>query len=97
MAKKVEEIKAKEEQKEDDGRSKLARNLRVGTWILNIFAIIIGIVGAIQTESIFAILVSLGAVSIQTFVYTVLAAILDYLAEITSIARNGYKYTETNR
>ena len=25
------------------------------------------------------------------------AAVLDYLAELTSIARNGFKYTETNK
>lgn len=26
-----------------------------------------------------------------------LASILDYLAELTSIARNGFKYTEINK
>ena len=81
----------------DNGRSKLASRLRLWAWVLDILAFIIGVVIAIQTESFIAILISLGAVATQTFIYSVLAVFLDYFAELTCIAKNGFKYTETGK
>lgn len=86
-----------EEEKADNGRSKIASILRTVAWIIGLFAVISGIVTAFGTESILPVLITFGAGAMEMLVFYALADILDYLAELTSIARNGFKYTETNK
>ena len=86
-----------EEDKEDNGKSKVATVLRVVAWIIGIVAVISGIATSCGTDSILPILSTLGIGAIEMLMFYALAAVLDYLAELTSIARNGYKYTEANK
>ncbi|MBO5935654.1 MAG: hypothetical protein J6Q94_09240 [Clostridia bacterium] len=86
-----------EDEKVDNGRSKIASILRVVAWIIGIVAVISGVVIAFGTESIFPVLITFGVGVMEILTFYALAAILDYLSELTSIARNGYKYTETNK
>ena len=85
-----------EEEKIDTGRNKIAFLLRISAWIIGVIAFILGVVIAAQT-TLLPLLIALGASAIEILIFYSIAAILDYLAELTSIARNGYKYTETNK
>lgn len=86
-----------EEEKVDNGRSKIASILRTVAWIIGILAFISGIVIAFGTDNFLPVLITLGAGAMEMLMFYALAAVLDYLAELTSIARNGFKYTETNK
>ncbi len=86
-----------EKEKTDNGRSKIASILRAVAWILGILSVISGIVIAFGTENFLPVLITLGAGAIEMLMFYALASILDYLAELTSIARNGFKYNETNK
>lgn len=81
----------------DNGRSKIASMLRTVAWILGILSIISGIVIAFGTENFLPILIALGVGAIEMLMFYALASILDYLAELTAIVRNGFKYNETNK
>ena len=85
------------EEKIDNGRSEIASILRTVAWIIGILAVISGIVIAFGTKNFLPVLITFGAGAMEVLMFYALAAILDYLAELTSIARNGYKYTETNK
>ena len=86
-----------EEKKVDNGRSKIASILRTVAWVMGILAFISGIIIAFGTGNFLPVLITLGAGAMEMLLFYALAAILDYLAELTSIARNGFKYTETNK
>ncbi len=86
-----------EEKKIDDGKSKIASILRTVAWIICILSFISGIVIAFGTESVLPVLLTFGAGAMEMLMFYALASILDYLAELTSIARNGFKYNETNK
>lgn len=86
-----------DKEKIDDGRSNVASMLRMVAWILGILSAISGIVIAFETENILPVLIALGAGAIAMLMFYALASILDYLAELTSIARNGFKYNETSK
>ncbi len=85
------------EEKVDDGRSKIAFVLRTVAWIIGMLLFISGIVIAFGTETFLPILITIGVGTMEMLMFYALAAVLDYLAELTSIAKNGYKYTETNK
>lgn len=86
-----------EEEKVDNGRSKIAFILRTVAWVMGILAFISGIIIAFGIDNFLPVLITLVAGAMQMLMFYTLAAILDYLAELTSIARNGFKYTETNK
>ncbi len=86
-----------EKKEADNGRSKIAPILRTVAWVLGIVSIILGIVAYFETESPLPFLISLGGGGIEMLMFYVLASILDYLAELTSIARYGFKYNETSK
>ncbi len=88
---------SEEEEKVDNGKSKIASILRTVAWIMGILAFISGIIIAFGTDNFLPVLITLGAGAMEMLMFYALAAILDYLAELTSIARNGFKYTETNK
>ena len=81
-----------EEKKVDNGKSKVARNIRITYYIL----LAIAFIGAIILDASILPYVVIGGL-VEGILVEGLASILDYLAELTSIARNGYKYTETNK
>ncbi|MDD6488933.1 MAG: hypothetical protein PUG48_03850 [Clostridia bacterium] len=86
-----------EEEKVDNGRSKIASILRTVAWIIGILAIISGIVIAFGAKNFLPILITFGVGTMEILMFYALAAILDYLAELTSIAKNGFKYIETKK
>ena len=85
------------EKKVDNGKSEIASTLRMVAWIIGILAFVSGVIIAFGTENFLPVLVAFGAGAMEMLMLHTLAAVLDYLAELTSIARNGFKYTETNR
>lgn len=86
-----------EEEKVDKGRSKIASILRTVAWIIGIIAVISGIIITFGTENFSPVLITFVAGAMEMLMFYALAAVLDYLAELTSIARNGFKYNETNK
>lgn len=64
---------------------------------MGILAFISGIIITFGTDNFLPVLTTLGAGVMEMLMFYSLAAILDYLAELTSIVRNGFKYTKTNR
>lgn len=86
-----------EEENVDNGRSKIASILRTVAWIIGIIAVIAGIVVAFGTDNFLSVLLTFSTGAIGMLLFYALAAILDYLAELTAIARNGFKYIETNK
>ncbi len=82
----------------ETGRSKIAAIARVVAWILlGTLSVLVGVFSAVGTVNPLLLLLSLGAAAVEMLLFYALASILDYLAELTAIARNGFKYTETNK
>lgn len=79
----------------DNGKSKMASVIRGSSWTISIIALLFCIFLSINSKNIFPIVIVLCADAIYEIVAYTGAAILDYLAELTSIARNGFKYKET--
>ena len=80
----------------DTGKSKAAKNIRITYYVLLAIAFIGAIIlNATEEISILPYVVIGGLV--ESVLVEGLASILDYLAELTSIARNGYKYDETTK
>ena len=86
-----------EKEKVDDGKSKIAKKLRAVAWATVIIATISGLIADITLGSFFVTICAFGASMVEWLALYSVASVLDYLAELTSIARNGYKYTETNK
>lgn len=86
-----------EKEKVDDGRSKLAPILRATAWIIGVPVLILGILISLGAKSFFPVLITLASGAIEMLIFYALADALDYLAELTAIARNGFKYTETKK
>lgn len=94
--------KPKNEWKTDDqqvetGKSRLAFILRVYTWIFGIILFVSGIILSVINETFLPFLMTLGISVSEGFMCYWGAEILDYLAELNSIARNGFKYNESNK
>lgn len=83
--------------KTETGKSKIATILRVVAWLSCIFLVIFGIASAASAESFVLALLYFGIGGMTLLIQYALASILDYLAELTAIARNGFKYSETNK
>ena len=83
-----------EEEKADNGRSGIATLLRIVAWTLFALACIGGIILALTEDMTWALVVLL-ACPIELLLFLAFASVLDHLAELTAIARNGYKYSET--
>lgn len=81
----------------DNGKSKMASLLRIAAWAIGIIAVIAGLMTSFETEDILPVIITLGVGAMGMLVLYALASALDYLAELTSIARNGYKYKETTK
>ena len=85
-----------EEEKVDNGKSKAAKNIRITYYVLLAIAFIGAIILDVSEDINILPYVVIGGL-IESVLVEGLASILDYLAELTSIARNGFKYTETNK
>lgn len=84
------------EEKEESGKSKIAKTLRIIAWIVGI----IEFIGAIVLFKQLGILAIVGGViSIVPFMVIcyAAAAALDYLARISATLQGGYKVTKTNK
>ena len=86
-----------EKEEVDDGKSKIAKKLRAVAWAIVIIATISGLIADTTLGSFFVTICAFGASMVEWLALYSVASVLDYLAELTSIARNGYKYTETNK
>lgn len=86
-----------EKETADMGVSKVASILRVVAWLMGILTIISGIAISFAAENILSFLIALIVGALEMLMFYALASILDYLAELTSIARNGFKYNESNK
>lgn len=82
------------EEKVDKGRSTIALILRVVAWITGIVALFTGIYLSIELNNALVLAITSGASAMGILLLLALAEILDRLAELTSIERNGLRYTE---
>ena len=80
----------------DTGKSKAAKNIRIRYYVLLAIAFIGAIILDITEEINILPYVAIGGL-VESVLVEGLASILDYLAELTSIARNGYRYDETTK
>ena len=80
----------------DTGKSKAAKNIRITYYVLLALAFIGAIILDVTEETNILPYVAIGGI-VESVLVEGLASILDYLAELTSIARNGYKYNETTK
>ena len=80
----------------DTGKSKAAKNIRITYYVLLAIAFIGAIILSITEEINILPYVAIGGL-VESVLVEGLASILDYLAELTSIARNGFKYNETTK
>ena len=85
-----------ETNRSDTGRSVAARSIRIICYTLFLIALVGAIIFDISKRSIISPFVVIAELLGIVFVEG-LASILDYLAELTAIARNGFKYTEKNK
>lgn len=74
------------------GKSTCAAILRVVAWIILIIAGIMGIIMGANADEGRIIFVCIGSGLLNMLFFYALAEILDRLAELTAIARNGIKY-----
>lgn len=79
----------------DEFKSTIAVVLRAVAWVFGLIMAFAGIIIAVNTESFTPVLLGVGLGAFELLMFYSLAAILDYLAELAFIARNGYKYTDT--
>lgn len=80
---------------DNKGWSKTAKSIRTTYYILYGLAVLVSFIISITKQIPVVPFVVLGGL-IEGVIIEGFASILDYLAELTSIARNGFKYTETN-
>ena len=95
-AKQVEKIKGKEEQaelnKESCMSTRIAFVLRSVGWTIGLIYVVFSLFADIVSGSFFLTLIALGVSAINLIMFYALASILDYLAELTSVVRTGFKY-----
>ncbi len=91
------DLAVSDNEKPDDGRSTLALVLRIVSSLGGIIAVIAGIAVSVNKDNIVPALITAGSAISLILIFYTFAAILDYLAELTSIARNGYKYSESQK
>ena len=83
-----------ESSKQVEGESRFARVMKIIAVLLGIACIISGCVLMITMESGGMIVVGIISAVTVSLPLLALGEILDYLAELSAIARNGYKYNE---
>lgn len=88
---------AEQDKQEDTGKSRIAQYLRMVGWGMFIVLCIVGIIMLIASGSILFLLAAVFSGGVELLWFCALAAILDHLAELTSIARNGFKYVESGK
>lgn len=80
----------------DTGKSKAAKNIRITYYVLLVIAFIGAIIIDLTEDINILPYVAIGGL-VESVLVEGLASILDYLAELTSIARNGFKYNESTK
>ena len=80
-----------EEKCVETGKSRISLMLRVVAWILACVLFISGTAIALGLRNMLPFWIAIIAAFFELLMFYPLAAILDYLAELTAIARNGYK------
>ena len=80
----------------DTGKSKAAKNIRITYYVLLAIAFIGAIIIDLTEDINILPYVAIGGL-VESVLVEGLASILDYLAELTSIARNGFKYNESTK
>lgn len=88
---------ADEKEQVENGKSKIASILRGVAWITGFLFVVCGIIVADGARAFSPILIFICAGALEMLMFYALAAILDYLAELTAIVRNGFKYDESNK
>jgi hypothetical protein len=83
--------------KPETGKSKIATACRVFAWLSCICLVIFGIAIAVTIKSFNLFLLRFGIAGMTLLIQYAIAEILDCLVELTAIARNGFKYSETNK
>ena len=105
-AKQVEAIRRKEEiekeQKQAEtesstGKSIIASVLRFVAWVSFIVLFIFGIRSAVSAKDFVVFLLYFGIGGMSLLIPYAIASILDYLAELTAIAKSGFKYSDTKK
>ncbi len=84
-------------EEEDDGKSRIASILRIVAWLIGILSVLLGIFLAVEMEIFLPVIIAFGAGAIEMLMFYAIAAVLEYLAELTAIARNGFKYNESSK
>ena len=84
----------KEESK--TGKCKVATILRTSAWIIGFIAIFTGLIISLSTKNFVPFLCIMLCSAFEIILCEALSSILDYLAELTAIARNGFKYKESD-
>ncbi len=74
------------------GKSSCATTLRVLAWIIFIVVSIVGLITGVDADEGWITFVCIGSGLLNMLFFYALAEILDRLAELTAIARNGIKY-----
>ena len=77
-----------------DGKSTCANVLRIFAWIIMLIVGIGGIISGLDAEDFLITLACFVAGGINMTIMFAIAEVLDRLAEISAIARNGMKYKE---
>ena len=81
----------------DTGKSKIAVMLRIIAWTIGIIAMLVGFFLAVDKEKIIFLISAVAGATLEMLSFYALASILDYLAELTSIIRSGFKYNESDK
>lgn len=83
-----------ENSKQNEGKSNFARTLKIIAILLGIACIVAGCIFMGITGGIEWIFIGVISAVVTALPFIALGEILDYLAELSAIARNGYKYKE---
>lgn len=86
-----------EKEEIETGKSKVAKALRIYGLVFAVLCFIFSIVIAATLEAFWPFLVVTLFASFNFILIESIANILDYLAEMTSIAKYGYKYDESKK
>ena len=77
-----------------DGKSTCAKVLRIFAWLTMVIVAIVGIMLGLDTENFLITLACWVGGGVNMTIMFAIAEVLDRLAEISAIARNGMKYKE---
>ena len=80
----------------ETGKSHVATVVKLTAWLIGIIGIIGGIIAGVSIESFTVAMLCILGAAVEIILASALADIMNNLAELTTIARNGFKYNETN-